>query len=94
MNTRARSATQGLPATLLANPPLLVGWPITAAGLQDKPPRLRTIADPAQLAVLRRLYDSAGDDATKAEIESAAQETGLYVYFKLFPLRLLFSLSS
>ena len=39
----------------------------------------RIVASAAQLVVLRKLYDHAGDDATKAEIDEVALETGLCV---------------
>ena len=46
---------------------------------QQAVPLRRTVASAAQLVVLRMLYDRAGDDATKAEIEEVSRETGLYV---------------
>ena len=52
------------------------GGPEAPAG----PPRpARVVATGAQLTVLRRLYERYGEDATKAEVDEAAFETGLYV---------------
>ena len=57
------------------------------------PPRqpTRIVASAAQLIVLRKLYDHAGDDATKAEIDEVALETGLCVS-GLFLLSLVWAL--